>query len=122
MISEVSPNIPPYTERNSRRYRQHSSVGPADEEKYLKLKHEDSILLKRLQFLKHKLLQKEFDQNQPNSHSEYQDREFVQNSMNLVLTEDSLKILSRYKDFHKLNGIEEWRNIQQSMRTSPKLG
>ena len=55
MLSEVSPSIPPHPERNSRRYRQQSSVGPADEGKYLKHKHEDSILLKRLQFLKHKL-------------------------------------------------------------------
>ena len=112
MHSEVSPSIPPHTERNSRRFRQQSSIGGrAEEGKYLKLKQEDSILLKRLQFLKHKLVQKELDQNQPNNHMEYQEREFVQNSMNLALTEDSLKILSRYKDFHKLNGIEEWRNI-----------
>jgi hypothetical protein len=39
--------------------------------------------------------------------------------MNLALTEESLKILQRYKDFHKLNGIDDWRNIQQSIRISP---
>lgn len=62
------------------------------------------------------------DQSQPTNQSEYQERDFVQNSMNLALTEESLKILQRYKDFNKLNGIDDWRNIQQSIRTSPKLG
>ena len=39
--SEVASHMPPHTERNSRRYRQQSSVGPNDEGKYLRQKHED---------------------------------------------------------------------------------
>lgn len=62
----------------------------------MKHKVAESTFAKRLLFLKHKLFQPlSATQEEP------KDKDFIQNSQNLALTDDSLRILHRFKDFSK---------------------
>jgi hypothetical protein len=53
------------------------------------------------------------------SQSQQIDKEFLINSQNLAMTDDSLRFLHRFKDFSRGGAPEDFRN-QNSTRASPR--